>query len=632
MSKTEAFVINVTRNQIKIVGYDDRGMMRGIYYLQDVLDLRQAPLLKLGVSVRSPRYNPRITCAPFSAGQELDPYGDPYTDGLLSKISHAGYNAIWVWAKLYQVGSSAVFPELGTESSVRLIRLRAIIERAAKYGIDVYAYVTLDPLPAAFFDRHPEARGTPYALNQFYGSPGFVLCTSTHIVQKYIEEATASIFRGAPGLRGAVMIPYGEGLYTCRTRGANICKRCANRSLEDVLAELVNTIRRGALEGNPKAEVATWTYTWPQSDPSRAAFIAKLPAGMIWLATFEKEAVVERDGVHDYAYDYSISSLGPSENLRLQLPLVIKAGMPLWIKTESMISEEFIQAPYIPVYQRWEERYRRLAEFPHVTGLFMNWDHYGFMPSRVSELVKWFTWDPMPQGDELLRQIAARDFGPNVADRFVAAWRMLSDSFENFPFSDGTTRTGPLPKGPAHPFFWDAEYHPHASARRQFYNNLDWTKPWDVAIATKYYTVVEQQWAKGTELLRNAAAEVDADHRREAEQELGVAEMQLSCFKMVLNLIRFYDLRFQLEQASDPQSILQQMRRVLEDEKANDLHVLAFVQKDSRLGYANGGNGITNGGVRAGIFTAASINKKIAQIDRVLNQEIPNYHRTVASR
>ena len=625
LTKSEAFVLDVSPAHITITGYDDRGVMRGLYYLQDVLDLRQAPLIKTGTTVRTPRYNPRITCAPFFAGIELEPNSDPYTDGLLAKISHAGYNAIWVWSKIYQLGTSSIFPELGADSAARLTRFRAIADRAAKYGMDVYAYVTIDPLPPSFFDKHPDARGVPRANNQFYGA-GYVLCPSSHEVQRYLEEATASIFRGVPGLRGAVMIPYGEGLFTCRTSGASSCKRCANRPLDDVLTDLVTAIQRGALAGNPKAEVVTWTYTWPQTDPSRAGFIAKLPNTMTWMDTFEKEGIVRRDGVWDSAYDYSISYLGPAENFLLQAPLVEKAGMPFWAKTESMISEEFVQTPYIPVYQRWEERYRRLAKFPRLTGLFMNWNHYGFMPSRVAELVKWFTWDPAPQNDDVLRQIAARDFGENAADGFVEAWRTLSDAISYFPFSDGTTRSGPLQKGPAHPFFWNPDYQPHFSARRQFFNNLNWTQPWDVNIATKYYSIVEQKWAKGTEMLRNAAAQVDAEHRMDAERELGVAEMQLSCLRTVLHLINFYGLRFDLNRAADPQPVLEEMKAVLQQEQANSRRALELVEKDSRLGYANGGNGITNGGVRAGILTAASIQKKLAQLDRVLNQDIPNYH------
>ncbi|MCX6624095.1 MAG: hypothetical protein NTY38_24135, partial [Acidobacteria bacterium] len=187
LSKPEAFRLDVRADQIIVTGYDDRALMRGLYYLQDVMDLRQAPLLKAGVVTRSPRYSPRISCAPMNAGEELKPASDPYTDGLLARMSHAGFNAIYVWAKLHELGRSAALPELAPEAESKLARLNGIVDRASKYGIDVYLYVTLDPLPEAFFDKHPDARGVPRQFNSFYGA-GYVLCTSAPVVQRYIRE------------------------------------------------------------------------------------------------------------------------------------------------------------------------------------------------------------------------------------------------------------------------------------------------------------------------------------------------------------------------------------------------------------------------------------------------------------
>jgi len=619
MTTPEGFTIELKPGGITITGADDRGMMRGLFHLQDLLDLRQAPILKTGTLVRTPRYNPRITCAPFLAGEELEPESDPYTDGLLSKIAHSGYNAIWVWGKLYELGRSPALPELGAEAPARLARLKALVDRAARHGIDVYVYFTLDPLPPAFFEKRPEARGIERSAGRFFGTPGYLLCTSAPVVQRWLEEAAASVFRGAPGLRGAIMIPGGEGMFNCRSgHGPSACPRCANRARDEVLAEMLKLVQRGVHSAAPRAEVATWTYTWPETDPTRAGLIARLPRDMVWLATFEKEGIIRRDSVEDRAYDYTISYLGPSDNFRLQLPLVEKTGMPLWVKTEAMVSQEFVQAPYIPVPQRWIVRYRRIAAYPRVSGLFMSWNHYGFVPSRAAELAKWYTWDPMPEGSELLLEIARRDFGAAAAPLFVQAWERLSDAIGNYPLSDYTSRTGPVQKGPAHPFFTDPGYQPRHGQRRQFYNHLNWTLPWDIPIARKYFGAMERSWANGVELLHKAAAAVAPEDRAEASREIGIAEMQLSCISMALNLMEFYQLRAELGGPADAKVIRRRMGYVLEKEKENALRALPWVEADSRLGFANGGNGLTNGGVRAGIFTAAAIRKKLAQIDRAL--------------
>lgn len=623
LTKPEAFRLEITPAGITVNGYDDRALMRGLYHLQDLMDLRQAPLLKAGTILRSPRYSPRITCGPLYAGEELKPDSDPYTDGMLARISHSGFDAIFVWSKLYQVGRSAALPELASEADVKLARLNAIVDRAAKYGIDVYAYVTLDPLPASFFDNHPDARGVARNFNSFYGQ-GNLLCTSAPVVQRYIQEATASLFRGAPGIKGAILVPLGEGLYNCRTYPkVNTCPRCSNRHRDDVIAELIGLIAKGAHSVNPKASVVTWTYTWPDSDPARAELIPKLPKDTIWLQTFDKEGLIQRDGVTDIAYDYAISLLGPSENLKLQLPLVKKAGLPLWIKTEAMISQEYVQTPYIPIPQRFIERYRRIAQYPQTTGIFLNWCHNGYQPSRVVDLVKWYTWDPMPEGDSIVRQMAQRDFGDQATPIVVNAWNRFSQAIGEYPLSDNTSRNGPFQKGPAHPFFWDEAYQPKHHEKRQFFNSLEWTQPWDVAITAKYFRRMETGWAEGVRLLQQAVAMAAPEDRREARRELGIATMQLSCLRMALNLIDFIHLRRELATTTDRPAVIAKMRTLLEAERANSLMALEYVDEDSRLGYTNGGNGITNGGVRAGIFTAGSIRKKLAQIDHLLNVELP---------
>jgi len=623
LSKPESFRLSVTTGNITITGYDDRALMRGLYYLQDEMDLRQAPVLTIGTITRGPRYSPRISCAAMYAGDELNPGGDPYTDGLLERMSRAGFNAIFVWAKLHELGRSPALPELGTGAGEKLTRLNALVDRASRYGIDVYLYVALDPLPAAFFDKHPDARGIARQMNSFYGS-GYLLCTSAPVVQRFIREATASVFRAAPGIKGAIMIPYGEGLYNCRANARlNTCPRCSNRSRDGVLSELIGLISQGAHSVNPNASVVAWTYTWPESDPSRAQLIAQLPKDTIWLQTFEKEGLIRRDSVVDPAYDYTIALLGPSENFRLQVPLVTKAGLPLWIKTESMISQEYVQCPYIPVPQRFIERYRRIARYPQATGLFMNWSHNGFQPSRIADLVKWYTWDPLPEDDSVLRRMAERDFGSRAAPLFVEAWNKLSEAIASYPLSDNTSRNGPFQKGPAHPFFWDAAYRPHHHDKRQFFNSLEWTQPWDIQIAGKYFGRMERGWTEGVRLMRQATALTAPEDRSEARRELGLATVQLSCVRTALHLIEFFRLRSELATAPNRPEVLGKMRQVLEDEKRNAAMALEFVDEDSRLGYTNGGNGITNGGVRAGIFTAASIRKKLAGIDRLLDVEIP---------
>src|SRR4030095_9744244 len=118
-----------------------RGVMRALQYLEDRLSFRKAPILEPFREVRAPLYSPRITSTPFYARVELEEGSDPYSDELLSRISHYGFSAIWIWAELFEVGRSSAFPELKNSVEARQRRLQAVVDRAARRGLDVYLYL-----------------------------------------------------------------------------------------------------------------------------------------------------------------------------------------------------------------------------------------------------------------------------------------------------------------------------------------------------------------------------------------------------------------------------------------------------------------------------------------------------------
>ena len=91
----------------------------------------------------------------------LNPNLDPYPDGLLQRLSAVGVNGVWLHAVLRDLApGGAAFPEFGADHERRLANLRALVERAKKYGIGVYLYMN-EPraMPAAFFKNRPEMAG-----------------------------------------------------------------------------------------------------------------------------------------------------------------------------------------------------------------------------------------------------------------------------------------------------------------------------------------------------------------------------------------------------------------------------------------------------------------------------------------
>jgi hypothetical protein len=622
LTRSEAFAVDVSDQRIVVCGFDERGVMRGLHHLEDLMSFRRAPLLQVNRETRAPLYSPRLTTTPFHGGvRQLEMVTDPYTDTFLSRISHLGFNAIFVGIDLHKIGKSKVYPELNENVELHQKRLRDIGQRAEKYGLDTYLVLYYYPPPASFFSRHPETRGTPF---KGYGPGGSVLCTSHPEVQKHIEQATADVFRRVPDVHGVVFIVGGEGFIHCYTRAVE-CPRCARSSAQDVVAELATVISRGARTVRPDAVAALWPYSagWSREDKTQSKLIDKLPKEITFMTEFGKEGLVTFGGKTIPAYDYPISYLGPSERFVEQARLAKSHGLPLWVKTEHAIALEAVQTPYIPVLHRWAERFRRISQFDNITGFFANWEHYGFTPSIAAEVAKWHTWSPLPDTRTLLGAIATREFGPGTEEPALEAWRLWSEAIAHYPFS-GSVAMGPVQKGPAHPLFLDPEYQPRHQGARRFKNDLSWTQPWGVDLVIEQFEKLVNDWQKGVKAWEGVTAAAHPSLRDRARREGGIGQALLSCFRSTLNVARFYKLRDELGQEKDTSrrlELLDALENVARSELENARNVLPVVSADSRLGYANAGS--STGVPRGGIYSPDSIRKKIAQVERLLNEDIP---------
>ena len=182
----------------------------------------------------------------------LHPELDPYPEGLLARLSRLGVNGVWLHVVLRQIAPGSLFPEeSGADADTRLANLKALVERAARYGIRVYLYLN-EPraMPESFFAGREGIRG---------GSEGdsFALCTSVPAVREWLTGALRRVFSAAPGLGGVFTITASENFTNCWSHGraAAGCPRCSVRTYAEVIAEVNAAIARGVREGSPDARV-----------------------------------------------------------------------------------------------------------------------------------------------------------------------------------------------------------------------------------------------------------------------------------------------------------------------------------------------------------------------------------------
>lgn len=609
-ARSESFRLKVASGRIDLCGYDARGLMQGLHYLEARMRLRRAPYLTAGEETRQTVQSPRITSAPFYSRMELDTPIDQYTPGLLGRISRAGFNAIWLCGDIEDIAHSAVYPELDDGASRRQRRLRDLTERAARYGIDVYVQLGNRPKTPEFFTRHPDAQGS--AMRWYRGT--HVLCTSVPEVREYYRTAARNLMQAVPGLKGFVYIVGGEGFLHCWTRNVS-CPRCSKRTPQDVIAEFSRALFEGARAGNPRAEVAFWPYSasnsWSRDDTTQSKLIARMPTGIILQTEFAKEAAISFGNITIPAYDYPISVVGPSERFLRQAALAREHSLGFWAKTEHAIALEFVDVPYIPALFQYAERFGRLREIPGVTAQFDNWMHYGFTPSLAADVFYWNIWSTPIAPRELLTELARRDFGAAAAPAALAAWESFSAAIRQYPFS-GPMAMGPIQKGAAHPLFFDAAYKPVHNRGRQFKNDLSWTKPWGPELAVTQLTAMQELWSSGVASMEQALQRSEPALRENARRELGIAKAIEGAITTTRNVALFYQARERNDRDA--------MRAIATSELANARRVLPFVAADSRLGYANSGRNDQEGVPRAGIYTPESIEKKIRQLERSLTR------------
>ncbi|MBR7140800.1 MAG: hypothetical protein IKD03_01530, partial [Clostridia bacterium] len=136
--------LTVNSDGIKIEGHDDRGVAQGLYYLEDLMNIKKAPIVKPLKVERKALFSPRITQSPFGMFE--------WNDTAFKILTHRGFDAIDLWIK-----------DPWTSKRGDYIDIRLIAERAKKYGIDVYVELY------APHTAHPDDEGSQDFYDNLYG-------------------------------------------------------------------------------------------------------------------------------------------------------------------------------------------------------------------------------------------------------------------------------------------------------------------------------------------------------------------------------------------------------------------------------------------------------------------------------
>ncbi len=409
---------------INIYGHDARGVAAALFYLEDILSMEKAPYIKKGEIRKKPLLSPQMV----HSGYGMEQWPDEY----LMRIAHEGRDAILVFTKDVN------------ETRVGFLDFNDLIKRAARYGIDVYAYAFMAG------DPHPEDERAEAYYDNLYGKlfrecPGLKGVTlvgeaveyrsrDPHVGKFLAEE----IFQGLPGANDVPDGKFWPGWYPC-----------------DDMPAWLSMIERIVHTAKPDADIVLWSYNWGfQPADARVRLIERMPENITLQATFEMFDAKEIDGIKTACSDYSLSFAGPGHYFTTEAIAAKKRGIRLYAMTQCAgVTWDFGVVPYEPMPYQWMKRFENMRSAIHNWGLCggMDTHHHGFYPSIITKFSKHAFLTPEEPLEVILDRILASEYGAENLEKVKEGFRYFSEAITYYTPTEGDF-SGASRIGPAYPF------------------------------------------------------------------------------------------------------------------------------------------------------------------------------------
>jgi hypothetical protein len=617
------YEIIVSDERIVVCGYDEPGVMYGLFHLESIMNLREAPFLPRSLhTVRHSLYRNRMVLS-WMGWME-------WPDNLLCHLAHDGFDAIF--ASVYaNPNGDRTTAENSTDFYARLLyrvrnqdpaRIHDLIKRASRFGIKVYTQI----------------------IYQFTGTPES---------EQELRTLVRNIVNEFPEIKGYVLLT--EGFWYKKWGGGHGASR---EYIEEWARNWCRAV--GIVEGechmiDPAIEILPWEYNinfQPSNSDVKRYFIKQLPGNTIPLLTWENGKSFELDGMSGYLRDYSLNQVGPAEVTEAQIDEANSRGMKVYSKVDTFASWQYGTVPYLPCPYQWYKRYSALEKYG-VKGTLESWSS-GYKPNFISQIRSWTCWSDAPSRDELFGAMASMIFGKEQKETVLKAWDHFSEAIRLVPDTGPNMGTNNAIGNPL--FFreppirtvtynhsWSDPsklmeinpYWPFTVSRMVFFPDLSnktnraenyarsatgiqaGTDVKLLPVFLKYLKMAGDRMEEGLKLYREAAARSPESKREAAIREVIVAEQMQRMIQSDYAILEFEDLRLQLSGEKDNDkrdSILDRLAQILREEISRTRLSLIAAIHDSRLGFQF---------EQDYVYTPYSLSEKIKLLEDTLNVYLP---------
>lgn len=566
LGKSRSYRITAASQKIVVCGYDDRGVGQGSYYLEDLMNLREAPYVKEQNVLREPIFSPRMV----HSGWGLDRYPDAH----LNAMAHAGIDSIMVMVK--DVDRT---PE-GYQD------FNYLVDRAFLYGLDVYMYSYLTNR------RHPDDADA----------------------ESYYDGTYGRIFEACPRFKGIIFV--GE---SCEfpskdpnTTGILRPDWPADRPRTKPFPgwwpcydypQWLNLLKKVIRKHNTEAEIVFWTYNWGrEAEEERLKLIRALPEDITLQVTFEMFEQIKNNGITGVCADYTISFEGPGKYFSSEAKVAAERGIKLHTMCNTGgLTWDFGVIPYEPVPYQWARRHAALIKAQADWGLsgLMESHHFGWWPSFVSDITKWTYWTPSPSLEATFAAIAQRDFSKEAVPYVLEAWKCWSEGIRHHQ-PTGEDQYGPYRIGPAYPLTflrsitlptsWYAlfgnrivivPYEPGGGSRQSAARAR-------IDVEIDSLRLMTDLWRQGNASLEKALELTPAKKQEEGKRLLILNQFIVHMVQTAINCKLWWKLKQRLNNEPDPVRagfLLDEMEQLALQEIDNTEAAIPLVNADSRLGW-----------------------------------------------
>ncbi len=492
---------------------------------------------------------------------------DPAPESLLAQYAAMGIKGIWIHTILYLLHPVPGAETYSAGHEKRLQNLRLLAERCSRYGISLYLYLN-EPrgMPQAFYRQKPDWAGVDVPSKEVRSN-----CTANPDVLKWLGEACTAVFQEVRGLGGAFMITMSENPTHCgyawRHHG---CPHCRNRNLADMIAEIITAMERGIHAAAPDAKLLVYDWAWranpeePDGLEFRREMIDRLPDNVWLMSVSEWNKKIRIGGIDGYVSDYSISQVGPSQEMSEVWQYAKARGLKTAAKIQINNSWELSAVPYLPVPYLLQEHLTNLKN-AGVDGLMLSWTLGGYPGGNLELLNK------TPE------EIARATFSPDTAAGICSVWHKFSEAFRNFPFSIIVIYTGPMNFGPKNLLYAEPTHY-NATMVGYPYDDLEsWRSIYPEDVFEHQFELLVTGWRSGLAELDALFSRVTAADIPAYEELKRIATAAYCHFYSTLEQIRFIRAR----QRADKNAMVAALQE--EIQTARKLYELQCL--DSRIGF-----------------------------------------------